>query len=48
MYNKTMGRLGDLAHGFNMMYGADCLMLVFNKIKNNKNYYMSAINNIKY
>ena len=41
MYNKTMGCLGGLAHGFKTMYGGDAVMLVPNKIKN----IMFAINN---
>ena len=40
----TMGCFRGLAHGLKTMYGE---MLVHNKIKNNKKYYMSAINNIK-
>ena len=48
MYNKTMGFIGGLAHGFKTMYGGDVVIFVPKNIKNNKTYYMSAINNIKY
>ena len=37
-----------LTHGFKTMYGGDVVMFVPIKIKNNKKYYMSAINSIKY
>ena len=37
-----------LAHSFKTMYVGDFVMFVPNKIKNNKKYYMWAINNIKY
>ena len=38
--------LEGLAHGFKTMYGGDDVMFFPNKIKNNKKYYMLAINNI--
>ena len=40
--------LEGLAHGFKTMYGGDVVMFIPKKIKTNKKYYMSGINNIKY
>ena len=37
-----------LSHGFKTMYGGDVVMFFPKKIKNNKKYYMSTINSIKY
>ena len=36
------------AHGFKTMYGGEVVMFFPNKIKDNKKYYMSAINSNKY